>query len=262
VTRDGVGAGNELGVEAAKALAPVLAKLTQLNSLNLDGMCRIRMQCASFVARRDAVTRDGVGAGNSLGVEGAKLLAQVLVKLTQLNSLNLDRMCRIRMQCASFVARRDVVTRDGVGAENGLGVEGAKLLAPVLVTLTQLNSLHLNGACRIRMQCASFVARRDAVTRDGVGAGNSLGVEGAKVLAPVLAKLTQLNSLNLGCAYRIRMQCASFVARRDAVTRDGVGAGNRLGVEGAKALAPVLATLTQLNLLSLERACRIGMQCA
>jgi len=43
------------------------------------------------------------------------------------------------------------------------------------------------------------------------------------------------------------------------VTRDGVGAGNRLGVEGAKALAPVLATLTQLNLLSLEGACRILM---
>ena len=38
VTRDVIGADNDLGAEGAMALAPGLAKLTQLNSLSLE-MC-------------------------------------------------------------------------------------------------------------------------------------------------------------------------------------------------------------------------------
>ena len=102
------------------------------------------------------------------------------------------------------------MTRDGVGvgAGNSLGVEAAKVLAPALAKLTHLNSLDLGGACRIGMQYAGFFVRRAAVTRDVVGVGNNLEVEAAKALASGLAKLTQLNSLNLGCACRIGMQCA------------------------------------------------------
>ncbi len=112
--------------------------------------------------------------------------------------------------------------------------------------------------------------------RAAMDAGNEIGPEGAASLAPALKKMTQLTSLDLGCA-RILFRrglgtsdgrcCGAVVGVRIcgsamlatvfevcAEGRAAMDAGNRMGPEGAASLAPALEEMTQLSSLNLRCA--------
>ena len=91
-------ADNDLGTQGAQALAPELGKLTQLQTLNLEGEGPARRSCIRVLsADTDCVIwmtsgrgAAGIQAETTFGAEGARDLAPELGKLTKLQSLNLD----------------------------------------------------------------------------------------------------------------------------------------------------------------------------
>ena len=82
---------------------------------------------------------------------------------------------------------------------------------------------------------------------------HNLGDEGARILAPVLSRLTNLTHLDLGCnnlgdeGARI---LAPVLSRLTNLTHLDL-MGNSVGVEGARVLAPALSRLTNLTHLNL-----------
>ena len=70
-------------------------------------------------------------------------------------------------------------------------------------------TVHCEGPCPVQRDeaCISWLC-----SYAGLRAGNWFGVEGAEFLAPALAGLTQLTSLDLGCAFR-----SSWILFRDDI---------------------------------------------
>ena len=121
-------------------------------------------------------------------------------------------------------------------------------------------------------------------------ADNWIGPEEAALLAPALEKMTQLTSLDLGCARNrfwarpsggwgsgssVRAvghalgcdvvwlgyalaggRCLRRIARVCAEGRAAMDAVNRIGPEGAALLAPTLEKMPQLTSLDLDRGAR------
>ncbi len=79
---------NNIGVEGAKRLAEALEHNSTLTSLNLDGECHVYV-------RFEEVLLQGLILfccliGNSIGVEGAKQVAEALERNNTLTSLHLN----------------------------------------------------------------------------------------------------------------------------------------------------------------------------
>ena len=110
--------------------------------------------------------------GNDIGAEGAKALAPALGHLTQLTELNLsceychgcesrgcERTCIMfgwrvyTSRCASVVEALLCWCCCMMTPDNGIGVEGAKALAPALGHLTQLTKLNLFREYCDRCEC-------------------------------------------------------------------------------------------------------------
>jgi Ran GTPase-activating protein (RanGAP) involved in mRNA processing and transport len=195
---------NQLDDAGMTALAPQLAKLSQLTSLDLsnnyfgpDGMAAL----APHLTKLSQLTSLDL-TDNNLGAAGMAALAPQLAKLSQLTSLDL--------------------------AYTQLGAAGMAALAPHLAHLSQLTSLDLYGnelgdagIAALAQHLAKLSQLTSLDLRD-----NKLGPEGMAALAPYLAKLSQLTSLELGY--------------------------NKLGDAGMAALAQHLAKLSQLTSLELR----------
>jgi hypothetical protein len=140
-------AGNFIGDAGAASLAPILARMAQLTSIDLSCNAIGDAGAASLapsLARMAQLTSLDLG-GNGIGAAGAASLAPSLARMAQLASLDLSR--------------------------NDIGDAGAASLAPSLALMPQLASLYLGD--------------------------NYIGDAGAASLAPSLARLTRLTSLDL-----------------------------------------------------------------
>jgi Ran GTPase-activating protein (RanGAP) involved in mRNA processing and transport len=223
--------GNYFGPGGMAALAPQLAKLSQLTSLGLSfnnfgpaGMAAL----APHLAELSQLTSLGLG-DNELGPEGMAALAPHLAKLSQLTSLDLrsNQLGEAGIAAlAPHLAHLSQLTSLELGA-NDLGLAGMAALAPQLAHLSQLTSLGLSlnilgpdGMAAL----APHLAKLSQLTSLKLG-GNDLGPEGMAALAPQLAKLSQLTSFDLR--------------------------NNTLGPDGMAAIAAPLAHLTQLTSLDL-----------
>jgi len=89
----------------------------------------------------------------------------------------------------------------------------------------------------------------------GAVAGNKIGGEGAKALGPHLAKLSNITELDLGCARLLVFGGLGYYVTRALVV--SVVADNNIGKEGANALGPHLAKLSNVTLLKLESVCTL-----
>jgi Leucine-rich repeat (LRR) protein len=167
--------------------------------------------------------------GNQIGAEGAASLTA----LTQLTSLNLGGN-EIGAEGAAALAALTQLTSLNM-AHNQIGDEGAAALA----ALTQLTSLDL-WANKIGAEGAAALAALTQLTSLNLG-GNEIGAEGAAALAA----LTQLTSLDLW-ANKIGAEGAAALAALTQLTSLNLG-GNEIGAEGAAALA-ALTQLTSLNM--------------
>lgn len=155
-------------------MAPELAKLTQLLTLNVGGewTCTRRPMyfgvLVSWQGRRHSghtsLSPLGLQAANQLDAKGAAALAPELGKLTQLLTLKLTselvvcvaalvNNCAAVACCLSRCTRTCAITHPncvgvalaGWQADNGVGDEGAAALAPSLAKMTQLQTLGLEG---------------------------------------------------------------------------------------------------------------------
>jgi len=130
-----------LGEDGMKSLGPCLAPLSNMTSLNLEGLwyavdslCRAASQCGCFVM-----------IDNGFGAQGAWALGPSLAQLANLRLLNLS--------CTESCA----VQKRGVGgwvtcfgcwvlvSDNDIGHEGVEALGPCLARLPKLTVLNLNG---------------------------------------------------------------------------------------------------------------------
>ena len=87
--------------------------------------------------------------------------------------------------------------------------------------------------------------------------GNKIGDAGAEALGPHLAKLSKMTHLNLGssCLLVVVMFVGWWQCDVTRALVVGVVTGNCIGNEGAKALGPHLAKLSNMTCLELHSAC-------
>ena len=263
-------------IEPVEALAERLAELTQLTTLNLEGI-QIGAEGVAALAALPLLTSLGLW-GNQIGAEGAA----ALTALTQLTSLDVGNN-QIGDKEASAVAALSQLTTLDLG-DNQIGAEEAAALAALtqltsldlwgngidaagasaLAALTQLTSLDLSEN-QIGDAGATALAALTQLTRLDLR-NNQIGVEGAAAMAAftqltslvlwnnkigdegaaALAALTQLTSLNLGYN-EIGAEGATALAALTQLTSLDLG-GNGIGAAGASALS----ALTQLTSLSLS----------
>jgi hypothetical protein len=114
-----------------------------------------------------------------------------------------------------------------VRADNQIGANGAASLAPSLLIMTQLTSLHLSGT----LLAIGGSWRRE---RALANAGNAL---------------MMLRAVGWGGCAR---GCCRWWGLRGASRGAAVRAGNRIGDDGAASLAPSLGRMTQLTKLNLS----------
>jgi len=98
-----------------------------------------------------------------------------------------------------------------------------------------------------------LAASYDAHVLVCVESGNNIGEEGAEALGPHLAKLSKMAKLNLAGPWLLMVgACGGWW--RDTYTSVCL-AGNLIGEEGAQALGPYLAKLSNMTELHLGGAC-------
>jgi small GTP-binding protein len=214
-------------IEPVEALAERLAELTQLTTLNLEGI-QIGAEGVAALAALPLLTSLGLW-GNQIGAEGAA----ALTALTQLTSLDVGNN-QIGDKEASAVAALSQLTTLDLG-DNQIGAEGAAALA----ALTQLTSLDLWGN-GIDAAGASALAALTQLTSLDLSE-NQIGDAGASSLAA----LTQLTSLDLS-ENQIGDAGASSLAALTQLTSLDLSE-NQIGDAGASALA-ALTQLTSLDL--------------
>jgi len=214
-------------IEPVEALAERLAELTQLTTLNLEGI-QIGAEGVAALAALPLLTSLGLW-GNQIGAEGAA----ALTALTQLTSLDVGNN-QIGDKEASAVAALSQLTTLDLG-DNQIGAEGAAALA----ALTQLTSLDLWGN-GIDAAGASALAALTQLTSLDLSE-NQIGDAGASSLAA----LTQLTSLDLS-ENQIGDAGASSLAALTQLTFLDLSE-NQIGDAGATALA-ALTQLTRLDL--------------
>ena len=222
----------ELGPRAMQKLAPALARLRGLERLRLRG--------------------------NELGEAGARLLAEsALPHLTSLRQLALAQ-CELDAAAAQELFAglwHTAALTKLLLAFNDLGEVGTAALVTVLPRLPLLRELNL-ATCGLSPAAAEGLAaglRGLPALESLLLANNALGAAGAGALAEALPCLGQLRELDLGhCGLdpgSARPLCAAL--RHLVVLERLLLAGNRLGAEGAGALALVASaygpSLRELN---------------
>jgi Leucine-rich repeat (LRR) protein len=226
----------ELDEDGALALAPALASMSALSTLNLRD-CRI--DAGGARALEPAFARLAVLATLDLEFNAADSdtvfaleLAQALASLTALTSLGLSK-CNIDACGASALAL--TLTRlTGMQtldlSRNKIDAAAASALSPSLAGLIAMQSLKLS-------ECA-------------------IGEAGAAALAPALTSLTSLTTLDLSsCAIGVAgvSALAPALAGLTALTALNLRRNGRLGDAGAAALAAALAGLRGLTSLDLSQ---------
>jgi Ran GTPase-activating protein (RanGAP) involved in mRNA processing and transport len=286
---------NKLDAEDARALAPTLMKTTALkncsllkNSLDVESatmLAKIGTEKGIMLSgmKRDQTVAEFNGQSlqpadailigsdlqfmavvtsvdlraNSIGVDGAKAIAEALKVNAVLTSVDLQ-LNSIGDDGAKAIAEdlkvNAVVTTLGL-MYNNIGPEGAIAIAEALkvnAVLTTLNlgynSIGVEGA----MAIAEALKVNAVLTMLWLG-GNEIGDVGAKAIAEALkvnAVLTELSlwDNNIGVDGAIAIAEALKV---NAVLTTLRLSGNNIGVEGAKAIAEALkvnAVLTKLDL--------------
>jgi len=218
-------------IEPVEALAERLAELTQLTSLNLEGI-QIGTEGVAALAALTQLTSLGLW-GNQIGDAGAAALAA----LTQLTALDVGYN-QIGDKGASALTALTQLTTLDLG-DNKIGTEGVAALA----ALTQLTSLDLWGN-GIDAAGASALAALTQLTSLDVSE-NQIGDAGTSALAA----LTQLTSLDLS-ENQIGDAGATALAVLTQLTFLDLSE-NQIGDAGATALA-ALTQLTSLDLGSNE----------
>ena len=132
------------------------------------------------------------------------------------------------------------------------------------------SSFRLAWACNCWLKVVYVVVVWMVSWKDGESAGNKVSDVGLEALAPALAKLTLLKTLQLSgkCVCTSPLVCAALPAPKrpcslclpwhTGVLVELLPAGNNITDAGLKALAPSLARLTQLQTLHLNGECKCG----
>ncbi|GAX77927.1 hypothetical protein CEUSTIGMA_g5369.t1 [Chlamydomonas eustigma] len=188
--------------------------------------------------------------GNRIGPKGAAALATSLVTMTELQHLDLGNNC---------LGSEGTAAHLNLGRNNNLLVKGATALAPALKALTQLHHLDLsntnyNGEGPTTWEPHGAIAGLTEL-QDLNLYGNSLGSQGAIVLAPALLKANvELLDLNLGLNYLGPLGAAALAPSLKHLTKlqHLCLIFNGLGSEGAHALAPCIRRLKGLQVVKLR----------
>jgi hypothetical protein len=124
----------------------------------------------------------GTVAENNLGVEGAKFIAQALRSChSSLTSLGLSRTANTDASVTLTSEIRHCLM--AVEAVNGLGAEGARVIAEALANHRALATLNLAGSPSWRVFFDERAKASILIRTDAILPGNGVGDEGAKNVA-------------------------------------------------------------------------------
>jgi len=251
---------NQLGFEGIRILSSILGRMTSLKQLTLHGTAEGKMLKAG--AAQLALALEHLTnlvnldlASHNITSEGFAALVPAFARLTKLESLEIcdNQLQHFGPVLAGILTPLINLEHLNISYNTHLGIEGTRLVAPILERLTRLQSLHVYGVKFGGREGVSVLASalRNLTSLKSFGYnGEALGKEGAEALVPAFQNFTNLESFYLGYSSLghegVRAIAPVLRTYKHLQTLHVLG-DYHLGAEGAEALAPVFPYLGGLK---------------